>query len=246
MMKQVRVKELLTRLGERLGEKRLHKLQSILNYMRLGAWYPAHGFVVRARVSTREQLFDLIAAEVGDRQALYLEFGVWKGDATRYWSKILKNPRSILHGFDSFEGLPEDYDWRMDMSRGKFDVGGQIPHLDDPRVRFFPGWFDRVLPHYEVPEHDALILNMDADLYSSTIYVLNQLKEHLKPGTFLYFDDMSTLDHEPRAIAEFLRESGIRFELMAADVTLRCCVFRSLGGEKAEEPLSETAKAASR
>ena len=31
----------------------------------------------------------------------------------------------------------------------------------------------------------------DADLYSSTIYVLRRLRDYIVPGTYLYFDNMS-------------------------------------------------------
>ena len=58
----------------------------------------------------------------------------------------------------------------------------------DPRVRFFKGWFDQILTSYEPPPHDVLVVICDADLYSSTIFVLNKLEKLIVPGTYLYFD----------------------------------------------------------
>src|SRR5215472_4203322 len=49
-----------------------------------GRWMRAEG--VGRRVGRREDLFDQVAKAVVDRVVLYLESGVYKGDATRYWS----------------------------------------------------------------------------------------------------------------------------------------------------------------
>jgi hypothetical protein len=135
----------------------------------------------------------------------------------RYWSQHLKHPQTQLHGFDSFEGLPEaGAVW----SKGEFDVGGNMPQIPDPRVQFHKGWFDQVLPSFAIPDHEVLVVNIDADLYSSTIFVLNCLKPHLKPGSFIYFDDMPAIDHEARAIHEYLAETGAQWNLVSAHVSL--------------------------
>jgi hypothetical protein len=66
---------------------------------------------------------------------------------------------------------------------------------------------------------------MDADLYSSTIYVLTKLRPHIKPGTLIYFDEMNHLEHEPKAFDEFVAESGLKFRGVAADKTLAFVVL---------------------
>jgi hypothetical protein len=73
------------------------------------------------------QLIETVAKSIADQEVLYLEFGVWKGDATRRWSQLLKNKNSRLHGFDSFEGLPED--WNDDMKSGHFSTSGVPPDI---------------------------------------------------------------------------------------------------------------------
>lgn len=132
-----------------------------------------------------------------------------------YWSRSLKHPESILHGFDSFEGLPESSGiW----SKGQFNTGGNIPNISDSRVQFFKGWFNQILPTYSVPSgYDVLIINMDADLYSSTIYVLRFLQSYIRSGTFIYFDEMNHMEHEPRAFDEFIDATGRQFKLVSAD-----------------------------
>ena len=159
---------------------------------------------------------------VRSRKVLYLEFGVAYGESMRFWSSELEHSESSLHGFDSFEGLPQGGGpW----TKGQFDAHGSPPIIADPRVRFFKGWFEDVLPGYDVPGYDVLVINMDADLYASTKFVLTFLQRHITRGTYLYFDEWNHIEHEPRAFSEFLTESGREFRLVAADRTLAHVFF---------------------
>jgi hypothetical protein len=66
-------------------------------------------YSTKHRLPCRERIFDLIAKDVANKRVLYMEFGVFQGRAARHWSKLLRHPESHLHGFDSFEGLPESW-----------------------------------------------------------------------------------------------------------------------------------------
>jgi hypothetical protein len=219
-------KRMLTSLGTWLSDRSVHHLQMILNYIRLGRWMKAHGYHFSRRFAGRDGVFACVAPEFKDKRVLYLEFGVYTGNSMRWWSQALTDPESQLHGFDSFEGLPEAFDDAGGKyTRGWFSTGGQIPQIDDPRVKFHKGWFEQTLPDFRLPEHDVLVITLDADLYSSTIYVLHQLRPYIKAGTYIYFDDMSRPDHEPRAMEEFMQETGLKFRPLAADVTLNNAFF---------------------
>lgn len=226
-MKASYPKALARRVGARLSRSQLYKLQAFVNHLRLGRWMRDHGFDFGRTLPDRWQVFDVMLQRVRDQRVLYLEFGVFKARTTRYWSARLRHPEARLHGFDSFEGLPEEW---ADHARGKiFNARGQIPVLEDPRVSFFKGWFDQVLPTYEVPEHDVLVLIMDADLYSSTMCVLRHLRPYIRAGTFIYFDEMNHVDHEPRAFDEYMAETGLMFKPVAADRTLTYACFECMG-----------------
>ena len=210
-------KWLLTLIGAQLSDHALLQLQAFVNYLRIGRWMYNHGFFFHDRVSSREEVWAAMITKLRDQKVLYVEFGVAYGESIRYWSRELKNPTSVFHGFDSFEGLPEEAGpWY----KGQFDASGCVPIIDDSRVSFFKGWFDQVLPRYCMPAHDVLVINMDADLYSSTIYVLNYLRPYIKPGTLIYFDEMNHLDHELRAFDEFTSQNSIKFRPICADRTL--------------------------
>lgn len=128
-----------------------------------------------------------------------------------------------MHGFDSFEGLPEAWE---SLKKGRFDTGGSIPKIDDPRVTFFKGWFSDTLPKYVLPSHDVLFVTLDADLYSSTKTVLDFIRPHVSVGTYFYFDEFYSRDHELRAFDEFLSTTQYRFSLVATDPSMSRVLFR--------------------
>lgn len=216
----------LTRAGELVSPSMIHNLDATLNYLEVGRWMRANGYDATCRVEQREQLFNIAAAQVAQRDVLYMEFGVYQGDATRYWSKLLRSPRSKLHGFDSFEGLPEN--WLPQRPKGHFSLQGQVPEIDDPRVQFFPGWFEQTLPDYTLPAHDVLVLNFDADLYASTIFVLNALERAIVPGTYIYFDEFNHRCHELRAFREFTERTGTTYSLLGATRCLDHVLFQRI------------------
>ncbi len=186
----------------------------------------SEGFVIPRRVESRPDVYDQLIAAVRDQRVLYLEFGVWQGRSIRYWSERLRNPDAHLHGFDSFEGLPES--WNMLYKKGLFSTNGQTPQIDDPRVKFFKGWFEETLPRYQPPPHDQLVINIDADLYSSTKFVLNALKGYINIGTYIYFDEFCDRNNELRAFDEFLAETKMRFEVASASRSLMYIAFRRI------------------
>jgi Macrocin-O-methyltransferase (TylF) len=221
------LKIVFTRLGGVCSDRVVYELNGVFNYLHVGWWFSAHGFSSRVRTRSRTELFELLAAEIADRQVLYLEFGVHKGDSMRLWARLLKNPQSSLHGFDSFLGLP--HDWSLaGHERGYFSTGGAVPEIDDPRVRFFPGWFEDSLPGYAWPEYDVLVVMLDADLYSSTATVLGFVAERLVPGSYLYFDQFHQRADELRAFAEFHDERGMNFRLLGTTSDLSGVLFQRI------------------
>jgi O-methyltransferase len=220
------VRQWLTRAGELVSPSMTYNLDATVNYLEVGRWMRANGYDTTRRVERREQLFDIVAAEIAQRDVLYMEFGVHRGAATRYWSKLLRNPRSKLHGFDSFEGLPES--WLPHRPKSHFSLQGQLPQIDDPRIQFFRGWFEQTLLSYTFPAHDVLVLNFDADLYSSTIFVLNTLERGIVPGTYIYFDEFNHRFHELRAFSEFTERTGMRCSLLCATRCLDHVLFQRI------------------
>jgi hypothetical protein len=128
---------------------------------------------------------------VGNAALDYLEFGVAGGSSFRSWLKINSHPESRFFGFDSFEGLPED--WLEDSPKGAFSQGGRTPVVDDPRATFIRGLFQDTLHDFLLgfEPKNRMVIHMDADLYSATLYSLIQLDWCIIPGTIIMFDEFT-------------------------------------------------------
>ncbi len=121
----------------------------------------------------------------------YLEFGVAGGESFRSWLALDRNPGSRFIGFDSFEGLPEN--WQADTPAGTFSTGGCVPVVDDPRASFVKGLFQDTVDAFSLgfAPQNRLVMHLDADLYSSTLFVLMAMNRHVRPGAVLLFDEFS-------------------------------------------------------
>ena len=114
-----------------------------------------------------------------------------------------RDPQSRFIGFDSSEGLPED--WLGNYTKGTFDVGGAVPQIDDERVNFIKGWFQNTLPGFlkEFTPRSRLVVHSDSDLYSSTLFTLATLNTQLVPGSVIIFDDFWMPTHVFRAFTDY-------------------------------------------
>jgi len=97
---------------------------------------------------------------------LWLEFGVASGKTINYISKFTNDK---VYGFDSFEGLPEK--WRNGYDKRAFNRNGNLPRVNN-NVELIKGWFNETLVNF-IQTHNKKVsfIHMDADLYSSTIYI---------------------------------------------------------------------------
>lgn len=171
--------------------------------------------------ANRDQLYTYLIDEiVGEREITYLEFGVWQGNSMRYWTKWHQNPKSSFFGFDTFEGLPESWDTQVDvLEKGHFSTGGEIPKIEDPRVRFFKGLFQDTLPGFVASQSldgRQLVINNDSDLYSSTLFTLCSLHPYVQRGTIIVFDEFSHVLDEFRALEDYVRAFRRNYEVLAA------------------------------
>ena len=146
---------------------------------------------------------------------IYLEFGVYEGNSFRWWCDRVGGVK--LYGFDSFEGLPEKF---QNFGHGFLDRGGNVPEIDDDRVCFIKGLYQCTLNNFidSTPglSKKRLVVHMDSDVYSSTLYVLMKLERILKAGDIIIFDEFAHPNHEYRAFRDFIRATGIKFRVIGA------------------------------
>jgi len=159
----------------------------------------------------------VIEQEALDQQPInYLEFGVYRGDSLRLWLAGISHPDSRFVGFDTFTGLPER--WRPTEPAGHFNANGAIPDIKDPRCSFEVGLFQDTLPAF-VSHTDLtgrMVVNLDADMFTSTLVVLTTLAPYLKSGDLIFFDEFSCPLDEFRAFEEFVRSFRVKYEVLGA------------------------------
>lgn len=151
---------------------------------------------------------ELIGAEA---PITLLEFGVFEGRSTRFWAERFKAPDTRIHGFDSFEGLPED--WSGKMVQGTFSTEGAAPDIADPRVAFHRGWIQNTLPPFLKSERfdpaHKLVVHIDVDLYSAALFVMTTLW-HYVDEYFVIFDEFGV--DENLALADFIAAYPVELE----------------------------------
>lgn len=156
------------------------------------------------------------ALEVAPREGLTLECGVYFGRSLKL---IAGRSAGAVHGFDSFEGLPEA--WNEAERAGAYSAAGRLPAMP-ANVTLHQGWFEDTLTPFFAAQAGAPVrlLHIDCDLYSSTRTVLAAARPHLVPGSVLVFDDLlgypGYAAHELRAWEEFVAAHAVRWELVAA------------------------------
>lgn len=143
---------------------------------------------------------------------LVLEFGVFEGNSINAISRLLIE--RLVYGFDSFEGLPED--WNYGNFKGTFDVRGMLPKVNE-NVVLIKGWFDETLPLF-ANEHKGeacAFIHIDCDLYASTKTVFFHLHSMITSGTVILFDEYFNYPGweagEFKAFKEFLNETGLQY-----------------------------------
>jgi hypothetical protein len=145
----------------------------------------------------------------------YLEFGVFTGGTIRFIAGKIGG--HIIHGFDSFQGLPDDWSG-YNLSRRAFDMRGRLPKVPS-NVRLHRGWFeDTIRPWLHENPGPVAFIHIDCDLYASTRTIFTLLAERIVPGTVILFDEYFNYpnweQHEFKAFQEFVTERAVRYRYL--------------------------------
>lgn len=158
------------------------------------------------RFKSREKLWDFLISDKSEK-VLFIEFGVHEGYSIKYFANKNINLESKFFGFDSFTGLPENWrNFTKIYKANHFDVGGAIPQTKDERIIFHKGWFNKTLPLFlkenkvSLQSYDKVIVHMDADIYSSTLYCLTKLND-IFDNYIVIFDEFP--GEETRALYDY-------------------------------------------
>jgi hypothetical protein len=151
---------------------------------------------------------------------LWLEFGTWSGRTINYISRFTSD---TVYGFDSFEGLPEK--WRDGFEKGAFNRDGDLPIVND-NVVLIKGWFNETLLDFIKTQNKKVsFIHMDADLYSSTKYIFDVLKDYIDNDCVIVFDELVNYPGfdgetgELKAFYEFITENIVDYEWIGMNGT---------------------------
>ena len=159
---------------------------------------------------------------------LLCEFGVASGRSLRMTQELVPLDTAV-HGFDTFTGLPQA--WGNEPA-GAYSTGGIIPTMEG-EVYFHKGLFGDTIPQFlKECDQDTVLAyaNIDCDLYTSTLDVLESLHGRIVPGTILVFDEY--LGHptwrqdEFRAWRECCKRFGWQYEYLAFSLNTKQAVVR--------------------
>ena len=205
-------------------------LAEVRNELRVARTIPSTGIVLRQRAVNQavdyilsDSRFDTLQVSLHNGPTLtaalqevsldgrLAEFGVYKGTSLTQIAKFF--PDRTVHGFDSFAGLPDAWGGTS-KGAGAFDIGAKPPKLSVSNVEFHVGWFEETIPAFAQKYSGPFAFaHLDADLYSSTKTVFDNLSDWFVPGTIVVFDEYFGYHgwqrHEHKAFQEFLAHRAL-------------------------------------
>jgi hypothetical protein len=206
-----------------MRERSLRALQRSVDYIE-NTMPDALGFESQRELTE----FALSAVQI---EGHYLEFGVFTGGTIRFIASRIGS--RVIHGFDSFVGLPEAWSG-FSLGRRAFDVGGRLPRVP-ANVRLHRGWFDDTLPQWVTANPGPVaFIHIDCDLYSSTQTILTLLADRCVAGTIILFDEYFNYPnwevHEYKAFQEFVTKYAVKYRYLAFARQQVAVRIESIGG----------------
>jgi hypothetical protein len=151
----------------------------------------------------------------------FVELGFCTGKTINFIAAL--KPTKIIYGFDSFEGMAEDWDkGYVQIRKGTFKVVDQnfVPPVLN-NVKLYKGWFKDTLPKFVeeiLQDKPIAFLHVDCEIYSSTKEAFDALHNHIVPGTVILFDEFYNYPefekHEYKAFVEFLKSKNLKAEYL--------------------------------
>ena len=150
-----------------------------------------------------------------DKESLFLEFGVFKGDSINLFAEKLKKIDAEIFGFDSFKGLKDEWMTEEFNPPGTFDLKGKKPRVER-NVKLIDGWVEETAKNFLSRNSKKIaFIHFDMDTYKSTSFVLKLVKNNFQAGTIILFDQFYGFPnwekYEYKAFKEEIEENKFKF-----------------------------------
>jgi len=125
-----------------------------------------------------------------DNNNFFLEFGVYTGGSINLFAKQLQSVNKEVYGFDSFEGLKEDWLTHVFFPKGALSLNKKKPKVLK-NVKLIAGYIQDTLEEFlnQSEKKRIIFAHMDMDTYESTKFALIKIKPFLKKGSIILFDE---------------------------------------------------------
>lgn len=158
------------------------------------------------------------AARQAESGGLFLDFGVDDGEATNILAVAAPG---VVHGFDTFQGLPEDWGGTPHR-RGAFSRNGKAPRLLS-NVRLHTDPLIQALPAFLESHPDQVsFVRLNTRTHAATETVLDRMADRLSSGSILvfanYFNYPHWMRHEHRALREFAESRSRPYRYIGFDL----------------------------
>lgn len=157
-----------------------------------------------------------------NKEYYYLEFGVFEGSSTNFFSKFVNK----FYCFDSFEGLEEDW-VGSHIPKGHFNRNKKIPKLHS-NVEVTVGWIENTLDGF-LKKHNPKInfIHIDVDTYKPTKFILEKIKPYLVKDAIILFDELYNFvgweNGEYKALNEVFNRNEYRYKAFNLN-GVNCCI----------------------
>ena len=161
-------------------------------------------------------IYRAIQNNTGDSKNLFLEFGVYTGGSINLFSKQLKNINETIYGFDTFEGLTEDWLTHVFFPKGSLSLNNKLPKVAKNAI-LIKGKIQDTLDNFlkDNLKKKILFAHMDMDTYASTKFALAKIKPFLEKGSVILFDEFygypNWQQEEYKAFTEVFKENEYKF-----------------------------------
>ena len=160
---------------------------------------------------SREATLEMVVRLAYNLPGNIIEFGVAKGGSTRIIRRIATEcekrfpDKKTIYACDSWKGLSEKFE---NAEVGTF--AGEPPKIKG--VNLVEGYFeDSLTDELAATVGPVAFASLDADLYSSTLCVLNWLTPLLSSGSLLLFDEfIGEKESEKRAFEDWSQTTGVQ------------------------------------
>jgi len=169
--------------------KFVYKALSLIEVLEFKIWQNKKFHKVKSYTNRKKLMLEIISnldySKSNSSKVNIYEFGVAFGDLTKFIIENIKVQYNF-HGFDTFSGLP--YSWRG-LPKGAISSKNKVPEIFGEGIKFHAGLIKDTISNVDFKSENTNLFIFDFDLYEPTLFAYRHVKENIKKGDILFFDE---------------------------------------------------------